>query len=402
MSSQSAQNVCGQENTLKEAISRDKTLFDIPPLRLYSASKRYQFWRVRFHSIAAYMNLKELADLLGLSQTTVSRALNGYPEVREATRQRVLQTAAEHNYRPNTRAMGLATGKAMAIGHVIPVYSKNEVVNPVFGEFIAGASQIYTANGYELLLTVADGENEEDTYRNIVAKGAVDGVIVHSPKKDDSRVALLREIELPFVIHGRVHDSTLEYSWIDINNRRAFQQAAQLLIDLGHERIALINGPEILNFAWLRRMGYLEALDSAGLPIDDQIMTSGELTEANGYVAAQTMLAREDHPTAFLVSSYVVALGVRRAISQAGLLMGEDVSVIIHDDELSFFHNNDPVPQFTATRSSVRDAGVKAAQMLLDIIDNPSLPPMSELLEAHLTIGASTGPLKSRRIAKLL
>lgn len=342
------------------------------------------------------MNLKELADMLGLSQTTVSRALNGYPEVREATRQRVLQTAAKHNYQPNARATGLATGKAMTIGHVIPVYSKNDVVNPVFGEFIAGASQTYTTNGYELLLTMAEDQTEEATYRNIVAKGAVDGVIIHSPRKDDYRIALLKEIELPFVVHGRVHDSQLDYCWVDFNNRRAFQQATKLLIDLGHMRIALINGLETFNFAWLRRQGYLEAMSAAALPIDDELMISADMYEANGYYAAQSMLSKPDHPTAFLVSSYVSALGVRRAISQAGLQMGEDVSVIIHDDELSFFHNNDALPQFTATRSSVRQAGVCAAQMLLKLIDNPSLSPMTELLEAQLTMGASTGPLKNR------
>jgi len=342
------------------------------------------------------MNLKELADVLGLSQTTVSRALNGYPEVRESTRQRVVRTAELHNYRPNIRAMGLATGKAMTIGHIIPMYFKNEVVNPVFGEFIAGASQTYQANGYELLLTMAEDQNEEETYRNIVAKGSVDGVIVHSPRTNDFRVALLKEMELPFVIHGRVNESTLDYCWVDVNNRHAFQRATQLLIDLGHQRIALVNGPEILNFAWLRRQGYLEAMSCAARVIDDALMTSAELSEANGYRAAQAMLAHADPPTAFLVSSYVAALGIRRAVSQAGLVMGEDVSVIIHDDELSFFHNSDAFPQFTATQSSVKLAGMRAAEMLLKLIDNPQLSPMNELLEANLTLGASTGPLKQK------
>jgi LacI family transcriptional regulator len=340
------------------------------------------------------IKLKELAGLLGLSQTTVSRALNGYPEVREETRQRVLRVATKHNYQPNTRATGLATGRAKAIGHVISIDSKNELVNPVFGEFIAGASQIYSANGYELLLTIENSQNEEETYRNIAAKGAVDGLIVHSPKRDDSRVALLRDIGLPFVIHGRVSECDLDYSWVDFNNRRAFQQATKLLLDLGHRRLALINGIETLNFAWLRRQGYLSALSNAGIEADDALMSSHEMTEGNGYYTASAMLAKKNRPTAFLVSSYMLALGVRRAIAHAGLQMGEDISVIIHDDEFSFFQNNDPVPQFTATRSSVREAGVRAADMLLKIIDDPSLAPMSELLEAHLTIGSSTGAFK--------
>lgn len=342
------------------------------------------------------MNLKELSELVGLSQTTVSRALNGYPEVSETTRSRVQRIAAEHNYRPNTRATGLATGKSMTIGHIVPVYTKNDVVNPVFGEFIAGASQTYTASGYELLLTVADDKNEEETYRNIAAKGSVDGVIVHSPRKDDRRVKLLTDIGLPFVIHGRVDDTDLEYSWIDFNNGRAFHQATKLLLDLGHRRIALINGLEKLNFAWRRRLGYQEALKAAGLSCDPTLMAEDELTEVHGYSSACEMLRLDNPPTAFLASSYVVALGIRRAIYQAGLRMPDDISVIIHDDELSFFHNDDDIAQFTATRSSVRDAGIRAAQLLLDIIDNPDLAPASQLLEAHLTVGASTGPVKKQ------
>ena len=91
----------------------------------------------RFENLA--MNLKQLSDHLGLSQTTVSRALNGYPEVSDATRARVEAAAKAHNYRPNTRAKSLATGQAMAIGHVIPISSKHEMVNPVFADFLAGA-----------------------------------------------------------------------------------------------------------------------------------------------------------------------------------------------------------------------------------------------------------------------
>ena len=91
------------------------------------------------------MNLKELSSILGLSQTTVSRALNDYPEVSEATRRRVKEFARKHNYSPNTRAKGLATGRSMAIGHVIPISTQHEIVNPVFADFIAGAGEVYSS-----------------------------------------------------------------------------------------------------------------------------------------------------------------------------------------------------------------------------------------------------------------
>ena len=111
------------------------------------------------------MTLKELSDMLGLSPTTVSRALNGYPEVNETTRARVQAAASKHGYRPNSRAKGLATGKSMVIGHVIPSSSQHEMVNPIFGDFVAGAVKTYAEHGYDMMFTNADDTSIEEAYR---------------------------------------------------------------------------------------------------------------------------------------------------------------------------------------------------------------------------------------------
>lgn len=338
------------------------------------------------------MNLKELAASLGLSPTTVSRALNGYPEVREETRLRVIEAARRHNYRPNTRAKSLATGRAMAIGHVIPLSSRHEMVNPIFADFIAGAGETYARTGYDMVLSVVSDAEEARIYRDLHARGTVDGIIVHAPRANDPRIALLAEIGLPFVVHGRASGAATPYSWLDINNRRSFRRATEFLIDLGHRRIALINGLEWMDYAIRRRCGYVEALESRGVAADPQLMYAGEMTEGHGYSAARAMLALPDPPTAFLVSSMIPAIGLRRALWEADLVMGRDVSVITHDDELSYLRNGEEVPIFTATRSSVREAGREAAQMLLEIIAAPASAPRSILWEAELMVGESTGP----------
>lgn len=340
------------------------------------------------------MNLKELSKNLGLSQTTVSRALNGYPEVNEATRQRVLAAARQHNYSPNTRAKSLATGRTMAIGHVIPISTKHEMVNPIFGDFIAGAGETYSAAGYEMLLSVVEDGSEDSAYRTLQARGSVDGVIVHGPRTNDPRIQLLTEIDLPFVVHGRVSGCNLPYSWLDVNNRSAFRRATDFLLDLGHRRIAIVNGIETMDFALRRRAGYEEALTDRGIGIDPALMQSGEMTESHGYRSTRDMLALGDPPTAILAASMICALGVRRALEEAGLRLGHDVSVITHDDALSYLENGDDVPIFTATRSSVREAGRRCARMLIDMITTPGGPPRHDLLEAELTVGRSTGPVQ--------
>ncbi|WP_092500231.1 LacI family DNA-binding transcriptional regulator [Meinhardsimonia xiamenensis] len=339
------------------------------------------------------MNLKELARTLGLSQTTVSRALNGYPEVAEATRARVLEAARRYNYVPNARARGLATGRSMAIAHVLPISDSHELVNPVFTDFIAGASEIYLRHGYDMVLKLVADDEQERTYREIAARGTADGIIVHAPHTGDPRIALLHELRLPFVVHGRAsRGRDDDYSWVDINNLRAFAHATDFLLDLGHRRIGLINGLVSMDFARRREEGFRQALGARGIAPDETLITSGEMTESYGYRTARAFLERERPATAILCSSMIIAIGVRRAIHELGLEMGRDVSVITHDDELSYLRNAGEVPMFTATRSSVRMAGRLCAEMLIESIANPDAPPRHRLLDAALTVGASTGP----------
>lgn len=342
------------------------------------------------------MNLKELSQSLGLSQTTVSRALNGYPEVAEATRRRVLDAAAAHNYLPNARAKSLATGRAMAVGHVIPRSASHEMVNPIFADFVAGASEIYLQHGYDMVLSLVTDDAEEQAYRDLAAKGTVDGIIVHGPRVDDERIALLREIGLPFVVHGRSTRASSAYDWVDMNNASAFRRATEFLLDLGHRRIALINGLVTMDFAMRRHDGYVQALAARDIAPDAQLICSDEMTEGYGYRTATQMLGQPNPPTAFLCSSIIAALGIRRALDERGLEMPRDISLITHDDDLSYLSNGGAetgsVPIFTATRSSVRAAGRLCAERVIALVKDPEAVPEQTLLEAELTVGRSTGP----------
>ncbi|MBV7409860.1 LacI family DNA-binding transcriptional regulator [Maritimibacter sp. DP1N21-5] len=341
------------------------------------------------------MTLKELAKALGLSPTTVSRALNGFPEVSEETRKKVRAAAEAYGYRPNMRARSLATGRAMAIGHVIPIQSGHEMVNPVFADFISGAGEIYSQAGYDMLISIVPDDRQQQAYQDFRTKGSVDGIIVHAPRAGDRRIHLLNEVGIPFVVHGRASDTHEDYSWVDMNNLRAFERATKLLLDLGHRRIALINGLEDMDFAIRRRAGVRAALETQGIALDDRLCFTGEMTEQYGHAAMTKLLALPDPPTAVLTSSMIPGIGIRRAIRESGREIGRDVSVIIHDDDLSYLPNGRDDPLFTATRSSVREAGRAAATMLLDIIATGDFTPRHVLLEADLILGRSTGPVQA-------
>ena len=352
------------------------------------------------------MRLKELAAHLRLSPTTVSRALGGYPDVSAATRARVQEAARRLGYRPHVGAWRLATGRSTTVGHVLPTNVRHEMVNPIFADFLAGAGESYGAHGYAMRLAVVADEEEADVYAALAAEGSVDGFIVHSPHAVDARLDVLARIGLPFVVHGRFGADPRPYSWLDVDNERSFRQAADVLLDLGHRRIALVNGPERQDFALRRRRGFEGALAARGVQADPSHLVSEEMTEGFGFAAARRMLAAPDPPTAFVVASIISGIGVRRAISQSGRRMGVDCSVVVFDDDLAYLGNDgsdDPEgrPLFTAVRSSVREAGRRAALMLLDLIADrairPDAPPRSELLRAEFVMGRSTGPPPSHR-----
>lgn len=340
------------------------------------------------------MNLKQLAQHLKLSPTTVSRALNGYPEVSEKTRERVRQAALIHDYHPSHHASSLAIGKSRAIGHVVPL-SEHMMINPHFSDFMAGAGDAYAKAGFDMLLSVVPKSEEEAVYRRFAKDGRVDGVIVHGPLVDDPRIELLQSLGLPFVVHGRTLDDESTYSWMDVNNFRAFERATQFLLDLGHQKVALINGFEYMNFAARRRDGYLKALRNARIPDDPELRFSGEMVEPQGYEAMQALIAADKVPTALLLSSILPALGAVRAMRENGMVPGRDISLIVYDDQLSFLQNSGDIPMFTSLRSSIQNAGRAVAQMLIDMINSADTRPRNLLWEAELVLGSSTAPPRS-------
>ena len=185
------------------------------------------------------MNLKEFSRKIGLSQTTVSRALSGYPEVKPETRERVAEAALNFGYHPNRAAIGLATGRAGAIGIV---FHGGAEFGPHTSEFMGGLGARLEKDGVDMLLSTVDSrEAEIATYRRLAASKRVDAVILHSPTLEDERIQILKQLGLPFVLHGFTHAAE-KFHYLDIDNYGAIHQATNYLIGLGHKRIAFING----------------------------------------------------------------------------------------------------------------------------------------------------------------
>lgn len=339
------------------------------------------------------MKLKDLAERLGLSQTTVSRALNGYPEVSAATRERVLEAARRFNYRPNVSARNLATGRAGAIGAVLRS-SRSLLLDPHYAEFLAGLGERLAEDEMDIVLSPALGD-EMAHYRRMASGIRVDAIILSSPEIEDDRARLLTELGMPFIVHGRT-TSAQPHAWMDIDNGAAFQHATRHLLDLGHKRIGLINGDPRFTFARHREQGYRDALASRGIAADPALIANGLMTDEVGYRATDRFLALRPKPTALLVSSMMMALGAFRALRAAGLELGRDVSMIAHDDVFPFLNADRMVPTMSTTRSSIRAAGSRIAELAIEMLGGRPASGICELWPVDLVIRASTGPAPVR------
>ncbi|MGV2102606.1 LacI family DNA-binding transcriptional regulator [Rhizobium sp. 21-4511-3d] len=337
------------------------------------------------------MNLKQLSELLGLSQTTVSRALNGYPEVNEATRERVLQAVKETGYRPNKAAQRLATGKAGSIGLVMPTAPGHQS-DVHFGEFLAGLGEEALRHDFHFVIMPSDPDDEVGALRRLAISGNVDALFVAYMRGHDPRLAMLKSLSTPFVVHGRSHGSEPDYPYLDIDNEAAFYDATKLLLQLGHTRFGLMNGPAHLDFAIRRREGVEAALGERGLHLNEDCMSHSLMTDEQGMVAMEQFLQLPERPTAILCSSTVLALGAIRAVNQAGLKLGEDISLIAHDDVLPLLKPENFSVPLTTTRSSLRAAGARIAQRLIGTVKQTAAFPEQELWKAELIVRGSTGP----------
>ncbi len=340
------------------------------------------------------MNLKEFASRLALSQTTVSRALSGYPEVKQATRERVLKAALEYGYRPNTSALGLATGRVGAIGIV---FRGGGQFGPHTSEFMGGLGTRLQQDEVDILVSTVDSpEAELNTYRRLAASKRVDAVILHSPFTEDPRIALLTKLRLPFIVHGRT-EAEGDFGWLDIDNFGAIRQATSHLLDLGHRRIGFLNGHRGRVFADHRHEGYRAALEARDIAVDPDLSGNGEFTDEMGFRLMQGFLKLDERPTAVLAGSMMSALGAMRAIRISGLKVGEDISLIAHDDVFPYISPDNLVPTLSTTRSSIRAAGARIGEMVLELLQGIPASDLREVWPVELVIRNSTGVCPSDR-----
>jgi len=337
--------------------------------------------------------LKDISAELGLSVATVSRALNGFPEVNAKTRVKVEATAKRMGYRPNRTAQRLVTGKSNMVGMIAKLNADN-LADRTFLEILTGLTAALAERDVDLVLSVDQGDNPVLAYEKMLERGILDGFILNAPMVDDPRVAFLQERGVPFVVHGQTADD-VTYPFYGIDNTAVSTDAVQLLAALGHRRIAFLNGDRSYAFAADRERGFRSAIAEAGLTVPEAFIGEETPSESFGYTKALEMLSGRSgaRPTAFVCASTMIAAGVLKAATHLGLSVPADLSIIAHDDALPSFRAVEFDPTLTVTRSPLRDACVPLANHLIDHIDGAEGRGLQTLIRAELIVRNSTGPV---------
>jgi len=334
------------------------------------------------------VTLKDIANDVGVSVTTVSRALAGYSDVSPATRERIKESAATLGYFPNITAQRLRKQRTDTLGFIMPTFGPR-FSDPFFSEFIAGIGTEAAEHDYDLLVSThaPDSEGEVNAYRRAARGGWVDGLIIVRTRENDPRLKLLFEKKFPFVSFGRTDDS-MNFPYVDEDSEAGMSMLVQHFIDLGHKRIGFIAPPPGLMFGQFRLRGYYQTMANNNLPVHPDWVVMGDMTQHGGADVVGQLLDLKPQPTAIICSNDLMAIGAANRIQQQGLVVGKDIALGGFDDiPLAAF----VTPSLTTLHQPIYEIGRRTCAMLINILNGRRMQNEQILLMPSLVIRQSSG-----------
>jgi DNA-binding LacI/PurR family transcriptional regulator len=329
----------------------------------------------------------DVANLAGVSRTTVSFVLNNIPDsnIPETTRQKVFDAARQLNYHPNASGRKLASGKSKMIG-LVRLQSTEQVFNDAFLlQVLVGIEQAASQWGFHVLLKHINHE-KSDEYSQLITENHVDGIILSGPLQNDPELIRLHEEGVPIILLGQMANTTIPF--VDVNAEMGSEIAVNQLISCGHRRIGMItNAKMAYSSAQQRRNGYATALNKSNIQFDENLIKEGDFTPASGFQAMKELLLLSPIPTAVFVASDVVAVGAIQAIKQSGLQIPKDIEIIGFDDipMAEYFD-----PPLSTIHLPAFELGRVAGEQLIKMISSGESKIPGVLLETELILREST------------
>lgn len=326
------------------------------------------------------MSLKAIAAALGLSVTTVSRALNGYQDVAQETRIRIEEEAQRRGYRANAAARRLKTGRANAVGLLYPI-GTSPLSDDHFSEMLLALDQRLAHHEIDLLL-LADKPQSQPFLTRLLRSRAVDAIVVTHITPQDKRLSTLLQTDLRFLALGR-SDLPPRYAWFDVDHAAGSQRAVAYCLSQGKGQIAWLGSNETRTGVRDRRQGYLDALGTA----TPYAQAAVPATRRAGYQQTCAWLAQQNPPDAIITDCGPLAEGAVVALQQAGRAEGDHAIMLIGWDGLP----RDAIldyPLITIRQAAQQQVGEQLAKMMLQLLNGTPPPQLQTLWQPWLQLPA--------------
>lgn len=329
------------------------------------------------------VTIYDVAREAGVSMATVSRVVNGNPNVKPLTRKKVLGAIERLGYRPNAVARGLASKKTTTVGVIIP-----DISSLFFSELARGIEDIATMYKYNIILCNSDQRLEKELQLiNTLLEKQVDGLLFMGAEIKEDHLQALTSTSVPTVL-AATRDADNKLPSVSIDHFQAAYDATKDLIERGHKRIAMITGPLTDPLGGLMRFeGYKQALADAGVAMQEELVASGNLFYESGLSTTKGFLQLKEPPTAIFAASDEMAIGAIHAVQDSGLNVPSDIEVIGHDN----IRLTEMVrPRLTSVVQPMYDIGAVAMRLLTKYMNNEHVEEHVVLLPHRIEYREST------------
>lgn len=313
------------------------------------------------------VTMQVIADKVGVSQATVSYVLNNKAGARvsPAIRAEVLRIARELNYYPNEAARRLAGMRSRTLG-ILQLYVRHSVLAGWWSaEVMRGIADTGFAQGYHLMI-YAMSEDVREMCLSAVYSGRLEGLVILAPYRDEPFLKELSDAKVPLAVVGGQKAYNERMVAVDADNEMGGYIATRHLIEQGHRRIAHLHGATNIPNAYDRLQGFLRAMREAGLHALPELLIESGFLEQSAYEATQRLLQLREPPTAIFAANDVSAVGVLRAVKEAGRRVPDDIAIIGYDGTPFCALTEPPL---STVEQPASEMGRVAARLIVDIVE---------------------------------
>ncbi|MFX3631248.1 MAG: LacI family DNA-binding transcriptional regulator [Candidatus Pristimantibacillus sp.] len=323
--------------------------------------------------------IKDVAKKLGVSVSTVSRAMNDHPDIRTETKQEVLEAMRELNYTPNAVARSLIQRKSYSIGLMMP-----DITDPFLSAMAQGIEEILSDKGYQVVYgNTTRMREKEESFLLSAAQRKMDGLIVTSDYMDADMIQLLRNLEIPIVFLRRRPPAELEMPFVDVDHYQGSCRAVEYLLSLNHKQIGFIGMPEFSYTGQERYRAYCDTMNKHQISVPSVATVFADRSYASGYQAMEQLYSAYPSMTAVFAANDILAIGALEWLAKQNIAVPDQISIVGFDNlEVSDLH----WIKLTTVAQPRKEMGKKAAELLMSMVENKGSKQSSLLFDTELVI----------------